>query len=245
MIVDGDMPGAIQGFLRRYRAWLVIEGVLGLLLCGTLACCLEGDLVFVLSAVWVSAGLAGLFVVGRGLRTTADAVTLFRAGLVLAGPLALIWHGGLSWAIVLLFGVAASLDLTDGWLARRHGGTEQGAVYDMETDQMLVFAASVAGVHAAGIGAWLLLAPALKYLYILFSEACGIATTDPKPQTGDNRRARVVCAMLVVILVGNLAPGIPGLVRSLASGIGLVLLVLSFADDFVYLLRHRRGWGSG
>ena len=238
------MPGAIQGFVRRYRAWLAIEGVLGLLLCGVLACCLQGELVLVLSAVWILAGLAGLFVVGRGLRTTADALTLFRAGLVLAGPLALIWNGGLSWAIFFLFAVAASLDLVDGWLARRDGGTQQGAVYDMETDQMLVFAASVAGVHTAGIGGWLLLAPALKYLYILFSEACGIPTTDPKPQTGDNRRARAVCAMLVVILVGNLVPSMPAIVRSLASGIGLVLLVLSFADDFVYLLQHRRGWGS-
>ena len=87
------------------------------------------------------------------LATPANAVTI---GRVVAMPIlvAMIVHGGSSWAAVGFWFVISCTDGLDGWLARRHGTTRSGAFLDPLADKVVVLAAMVALV-ANGSFSWL------------------------------------------------------------------------------------------
>ena len=172
--------------------------------------------------------------------TVADRVTLVRAwGVAALYPLGFFW--GATWGLLALACLWASLDLIDGALARRFGATAFGAVFDMEMDQLMVTALALLGVLFTGLGPWLLLFPALRYIHLLLLRHRNLPRLDPKPKAGDNRRARLICALVVVVLLSNLLPLTIALEwRALANGLALALLVWSFADDFVFIATHQR-----
>lgn len=179
----------------------------------------------------------GALCVGAGAGATiADRVTLARvlgtlAVAVLIGVEARVtW---LSWALLL---VTALVDLVDGWCARRFGGSEAGAVLDMEADQGFVLLASVAAVSTGTVGPWILLLPGFKYLYVLFAFASGFPPHDPKPRPEGNGRGKVVCFFVVASLVTILAPPLPRAVDTALGIAAVAALALSFGSDARYLV---------
>lgn len=225
-----------QSGYRRWLDWTTLAG-LGLLLLAVVA-----PLNAVLMAI-VFHGAAGLslWVLKSHSATPADRLTLVRgAGIMALYPAAL---AGGHWLLLLsLASFLAALDLVDGWIARRTGGTGFGAVFDMEMDQLMVLALSLIAVQKTGMPAWLLLFPGLRYLHLATLRLGRLPRIDPKPKDGDNSRARFICAVVIVVLLSNFIPGGTDLPRLLLNAVALILLIWSFADDFVFIfsrLRHR------
>ncbi len=217
-----------------YRSWLLVEAATGLLLVSLLTVLPRGSSVLVVS-VWSAISFLSLVWLGGGLRTRADAVTAVRVMLLLGW----MWAARPSWPWSIVLALVLFLDLVDGWLARRSGSSEEGAVYDMEADQLGVLVLAYAA-HARGLPAWVLLLPALKYAGILVSTFFGLPVHDPKPKAGDNRRGRFVCGFVFVALWIGVSPLSEVGFKTALAAAALSLLVLSFADDFRFLLRHRR-----
>lgn len=170
-------------------------------------------------------------------RRAADVVTILRFGMLLA----VLSFGAAGWdawtwtaAVVVVV-----LDLVDGAIARRFGGSAEGAILDMEADQFTVL--GLAGlVVAHGGGAHVLVLPAMRYVFVLAMWWAGAPAHDPKPVNGDNRRGRRICAAVMVALLFALLPGLPALPRDLATLAAVLLLGWSFTGDAKFLLAHRR-----
>ena len=172
-------------------------------------------------------------------RRPADWVTLARA-LLLCGVLAQAGlTGALGLTAWLLAGAALAADLLDGVVARRWGGSAAGAVLDMEADQAATLGLAVLAVVPCGVGPWVLALPALRYGFVLLGWLLALPAHDPKPKDGDNRRARRICACTMLLLWLALVPAAaPGL-RAACGGLALGLLLYSYADDLLFLLRRR------
>lgn len=105
--------------------------------------------------------------------TPADRVTLFRA--VLAGGCATIVVLSLlgdvpsrSWLLFALAAPALSLDVVDGWVARRTGtANAHGARLDMETDAAFLAVLSIPVSFL--VGPWALAIGAMRYLFVAAS----------------------------------------------------------------------------
>jgi phosphatidylglycerophosphate synthase len=180
---------------------------------------------------------------GGGPRTPADVLTLLRLLILFAGvALLVLFH--LPLFALMLFTVSLLLDLVDGWLARRHGETAWGAVYDMESDQAWVMGIAI-GIHALHPAvAWVLLFPALRFLQVLFLKFTRLPARDPKPVDGNNTRARTVFAIVAGGLLLSLWPDLPtGLRTGLLLGC-LLLLSGSFLSDQCHLWKQRRKGGA-
>ncbi len=172
--------------------------------------------------------------------SVADGVTRGR-GLLLCG--AFLWAGEApaasgGWLLWTLLAAAVLADLLDGWAARRFGGSEQGALLDMETDQLTTFV--LAWLGAAKVGPWLLLLPAFRYGYVLAgSWWLGLPVHDPKPRAGDNRQAKLLCALVMAAQLTLLAPIVPLTVAQGLGALAVAALVWSFGSDLVWLLHTR------
>ena len=198
-------------------------------------------------AAWLAPG-AVLFVASyttlwislRPRGTPADYATLARFLALLA---ALIWAGvageitGPIWTLWLVVVVS---DLVDGWLARRFGGSEQGEVLDMETDQLTTLGLASVVTVLAGAGVWTLLLPGLKYVFALGMLARGVDAHQAKPVDGDNTRGKRICAAVMSLLLACAFPLTPPPLRIAASLVAVVLLGYSFSSDAVFLLRGAR-----
>ncbi|MBX3463686.1 MAG: CDP-alcohol phosphatidyltransferase family protein [Planctomycetes bacterium] len=179
---------------------------------------------------------ASLVVVLRAGRRAADVVTLVRFAVLLAA--AWLEERGWPWFWAVAV-VAVLLDLVDGAVARRWGGSAAGAVLDMETDQLTVLGLA-ALVTARGGGDHVLLLPLLRCLFVLAMWWAGAPAHDPKPVHGDNRRGRRVCASVMVVLLLAIWPPMPVLVGDALTAGAVLLLAWSFAGDATFLLAHRR-----
>jgi phosphatidylglycerophosphate synthase len=172
----------------------------------------------------------------RAGRRAADGVTIAR----FVGLLVAIWlaEGGSPSAWLVAVAVVL-LDLVDGAVARRFGGSPQGAVLDMETDQLTVLGLSMLVVLGGG-GVHVLLLPALRYLFVLWMWWAVAPAHEPKPVDGDNRRGRFVCACVMVALLVALWPALPPLLGDAVTAVAALLLAWSFSGDARFLLAHRR-----
>ena len=194
-----------------------------------------------LFAVW--GGAAGTsyvvlwFVLGAG-RRVADFVTLLRFVGLLAVTF-FIWRaGGPTWGLWAACVAVVCADLLDGYFARRFGGSDSGAVLDMETDQLTTLALAILLHAVCGVGAWVLLLPGFRYLYILFLLPMGMPVHDPKPRDGDNRRAKYICAAMMVLMLIALMPTVADATRSAVCGVAVLLLAWSYVSDVVFLVRR-------
>ena len=189
--------------------------------------------------VAIAVSLSTLAAVLTAPRSWADVVTLLRAAMVAAVVCAPWWLGGGPWWAWSLLALALAGDLLDGAIARRFGGSPHGASLDMECDQLAVLAMSWL-IVARGGGEHALLLPAMRYAFVIVAWFKSIPADDPKPVDGDNRRGRLVCAIVVIAMLVSLAPWTPLALTDALTAASAGLLGWSFASDWQYLFARRR-----
>lgn len=188
--------------------------------------------------VWAVLGIGYLFVHIDGHRRWADRVTAVRVSLcvlLFAGhaldPRPGWWKVGVAILIIVLDGV-------DGALARRHGPTERGAVFDMESDALYVITLCGVAHLSLGCGRWIFIAGLLRPLYVCLWAVLLLFVEPPSPnRKGGSQRGRLTFLVLIISLITNLAPIIPFAVKQVFSAMTVALLCISFAIDTVATLR--------
>jgi phosphatidylglycerophosphate synthase len=170
----------------------------------------------------------------------ANAVTLAR-GVLALDLLALIGSppsAMLHWSIVTLALLALVLDGVDGRVARRRGETSAfGARFDMETDALLIMVLAALAWTQGKAGPWILLAGALRYLFVAASLALPWLAAPLPP----SRRRQAACVAQIASLILCLAPFMAPPVSAAIGLAGLVTLLGSFAADVAWLARRARG----
>jgi phosphatidylglycerophosphate synthase len=170
----------------------------------------------------------------------ANAVTLAR-GVLALDLLALLGSPPstvLAWSIVALAIVALVLDGVDGRVARRRGETSAfGARFDMETDALLILVLAALAWGQGKAGAWILLAGALRYLFVAASLVAPWLAAPLPP----SRRRQTVCVVQIVSLILCLAPFVAPPASAVIGFAGLAALIGSFAADVAWLARRARG----
>lgn len=229
----------------RHRAWLLSQSLLWL---PWLA--LAGAYGAVASPAWRLATLAlaaasyALLVLNVGaFRTVADRVTIARFTLLLVGASIASARGSLDHTVWIVFGVALAGDLVDGFCARRYGASEAGAILDMETDQFAFLVVGLTAVSIAGLPWVLLVLPALRLVKLAAYALSRVDAHQPRPRSGDNSAARLLCAVATALLWLALLPGAPSVWPWTSGGTAAALLVFSFrvdAQDLIVAIRTRR-----
>jgi len=170
----------------------------------------------------------------------ANAVTLAR-GVLAIDLLALLGSPPspvLAWSIVALALVALVLDGVDGSVARRRGETSAfGARFDMETDALLILVLAALAWSHGKAGPWILLAGALRYLFVAASLVLPWLAAPLPP----SRRRQTVCVVQIASLILCLAPFVAPPASAAIGLAGLVALLGSFAADVAWLARRARG----
>jgi len=136
--------------------------------------------------------------------------------------------------LVTLSAAALTLDLIDGWIARRtNTATAFGARFDGEVDAFLILALSV--YVAPEYGAWVLLIGAARYVFLL-GEWLLPWMRAPLPR----RRWRLlVAAMQGIVLTVAAADVLPRSLTQTLLGAALVLLAASMSECVWWLWRRR------
>ncbi len=136
--------------------------------------------------------------------------------------------------LVTLSAAALTLDLIDGWIARRTDtATAFGARFDGEVDAFLILALSV--YVAPEYGAWVLLIGAARYVFLL-AEWLLPWMRAPLPR----RRWRLlVAAMQGIVLTVAAADVLPRSLTQALLGAALVLLAASMSECVWWLWRRR------
>ena len=169
----------------------------------------------------------------------ANLVTLVRGALalLLAALIGSAPSAALAWASVALTLIALALDGVDGALARKRGETSAfGARFDMETDALTILVLCALVWQQGKAGAWVLIAGALRYLFV----AAGFALPWLKRALPPSRRRQAVCVAQIASLIVCLLPLVtPPASTAVALG-GLAALLASFAVDVAWLARDAR-----
>ncbi|MGQ2907769.1 MAG: CDP-alcohol phosphatidyltransferase family protein [Aliihoeflea sp.] len=168
----------------------------------------------------------------------ANAVTLFRAGLVALVAATLFAPAPRGDAALLIGGLAfliLALDGVDGWLARRTGlASTFGARFDLEIDALFVLVLSALAFTNDKAGVWVLLIGAMRYAFFF----AGRLTPKLEAPLPDSMRRKAVCVIQIAALGLLLLPQVqPPHSIWIAAG-ALVLLAWSFAVDTLHLLRR-------
>jgi phosphatidylglycerophosphate synthase len=169
----------------------------------------------------------------------ANAVTLARGAIAL-DLLALLGSAPsvvLAWSIVALAQLALALDGVDGKVARSRGEASAfGARFDMETDAVLILVLCALAWQQGKAGAWILLAGALRYLFV----AAGFALPWLARALPPSRRRQAACVVQIASLILCLLPVVVPPASAAVALVGLALLLASFAADVVWLARDSR-----
>lgn len=128
------------------------------------------------------------------------------------------------------------LDGLDGWAARRTAmSSEFGARFDMETDALLVMVLSVLVWQWNKAGAWIVLAGAMRYLFVVATWGWSWMTRELFTST----RRKVICVVQIVGLTVVLLPALVPPASAWLSATLLALLSYSFLADTVWLWQQR------
>lgn len=158
------------------------------------------------------------------------------AGLVVSGLVpARRRDPALGWAVVGVAVPMLALDAVDGAVARRTVATARGARFDMETDAAAVLVLSVAAAPVTG--PWVLLAGAMRYLFVL----AGRVVPPLRGPLPPSRARRVVAAVQGPALLLAVAPVVPAAVAVPGCAAALAALLWSFGRDALGLARRGRG----
>ncbi|MEQ6903778.1 CDP-alcohol phosphatidyltransferase family protein [Nocardioides sp. YIM 152588] len=184
-----------------------------------------------LQAIVVALLARGLAAAGTTALGAANLVTLVRsvltcavAGLVVAS----LAEPGPSAAIVALAAPALVLDAVDGRVARRtRTATPLGALFDMETDALLILALSVDA--ATRVGWWVLLIGLARYLLLLAQRVVAPLRGEIAPR----RWRKAVAALQGVALLAVCSGLLPGAAATGLLAVALGALLLSFGTEVV------------
>jgi phosphatidylglycerophosphate synthase len=169
----------------------------------------------------------------------ANAVTLAR-GVIVLDLLAVLGSApsvALAWSIVALALLALALDGVDGKVARsRDEASAFGARFDMETDAALIIVLCALAWQQDKAGAWILLAGALRYLFV----AAGFARPWLASPLAPSRRRQAACVVQIASLCVCLLPVVVPPASVVVALVGLAVLLGSFAADVGWLARRAR-----
>jgi len=147
-------------------------------------------------------------------------------------------EGAIGYTLFLLLIGIETTDFIDGYLAKRTGPTPFGATWDMEADAFFLFLLSFIAHFIFGLGAWVLLIGAIRYIFAF------VFTVLPRPSVYPRvfrLFAKSVCVYAVLALISLTAPFLsPLLGRGLAAA-ATVLLAVSFLWELGLGLREQRG----
>jgi len=158
-----SVPAVQRWFMAQAAVWLVVLVVAA----WGLVRAASGHWVFYAAPILAAVCYGALWRILRAGRRAADWVTLARFVGFQALFVAVVLSGKITWALWIGLVAVVLLDLADGWTARRFGGSEAGAVLDMETDQLGVLGLALLACGYAKVGIWILLLPVFKYVYVL------------------------------------------------------------------------------
>ena len=140
-----------------------------------------------------------------------------------------------AWAAALGSTGSTLLDGVDGWMARREGmASDFGARYDMEIDALLILALAVLAWQNGKADAWVVLAGAMRYLFVAAGYVWHWMTAPLPPST----RRKAVCVIQIVGLSVAVAPFVPVPFSRAIALVTLVSLTWSFGVDVLWLKRH-------
>jgi CDP-diacylglycerol--glycerol-3-phosphate 3-phosphatidyltransferase len=174
-------------------------------------------------------------------------VTLSRGGLVaaLAGFGALTPRPAIAWLPALLYGVGVTLDLLDGFLARRtERTTVLGAKLDMAIDTTGFLVAPLVGVLWGQLPAWYLSLSAARYLFKL---GCAIRRRRGKPVFAlpPSRVRRPLAGVQMGVITLALMPIVPlATIRPLAAVV-LAASLSVFVRDYLAVVGVAGGADTG
>ncbi len=166
----------------------------------------------------------------------ANVVTLVRGALV-ALLIAMVGERAVlaPWLATVIATTVILLDGGDGWLARHtHMSSPFGARFDMEVDAALVAALAMLAWRFDKVGVWVLLSGAMRYL---FAAAAAFIPLLRQP-LAPSYRAKSIAVFQMLALVVAIAPASSAMLANAVAAIALVLLLLSFLLDIVWLARH-------
>ena len=167
----------------------------------------------------------------------ANVVTTVR-GLLVSLVIALVGEAptaAAAWAAALASTGSTLLDGVDGWMARHEGmESDFGARYDMEIDALVILALAVLTWQNGKAGAWIVLAGAMRYLFVAAGYVWHWMTAPLPPST----RRKAVCVIQIVGLIIAVAPFVPVALSRAIALITLVSLTWSFGVDVLWLRRH-------
>jgi phosphatidylglycerophosphate synthase len=140
-----------------------------------------------------------------------------------------------AWAAAAIGLVATLLDGVDGWLARRTGmASTFGARYDMEVDALLIMALALLAWQHDKAGAWILLAGAMRYLFV----AAGYVWHWLDAPLPPSMRRKAVCVVQIAGLGVVVSPFVASPMSVVCAAATLAALVWSFGLDVLWLRRH-------
>lgn len=167
----------------------------------------------------------------------ANSVTLLRAGLttLLLGLVGCSTTALNTWMPSVVALGALCLDGVDGWLARHEGSvTAFGARFDMEIDALFILVLALLALQTGKVGLWIMALGALRYGFV----ATGLLLPWLRAPLPPRKWRQTVCVIQALVLIACLTPWVePGLATLLAA-MTLILVLLSFAADILWLWRH-------
>jgi phosphatidylglycerophosphate synthase len=164
----------------------------------------------------------------------ADLVTGIRLGMAIGIGVSVLCgtpQGGLVTALLLL---ALSTDAADGWIARRTATTRFGARFDLETDAVLLGAASLAAMPVAG--PFVLAAPLLRPTWLLAGQVLPWLQRPLPPSL----RRRILCALPIFLLLAVPWPLAGSRLAVPAAVLAVLMLASSFLIDLAHQWQQRR-----
>lgn len=168
----------------------------------------------------------------------ANRVTLMRAVLIVLLTAMLPLPAFINEHHMMVFSVALTalaLDGVDGWVARyTHTESRFGARLDMELDAFFILMLCLMLVIQGKAGLWIMAIGAMRYLFV----AAARVWPWLENELPVSYRRKTLCVWQVSTLMTCLLPWVTTPWSNLALALALLLLLVSFAMDIVYLYRR-------
>ncbi|HKE14261.1 MAG TPA: CDP-alcohol phosphatidyltransferase family protein [Kofleriaceae bacterium] len=178
---------------------------------------------------WTLVAFGYLFARIRGHRRAADLVTGARVLLCVVLFASHSLEPSPAWWKVAVAIAIIALDAVDGWVARRAGPSEVGAVFDMESDAFyLVTMCGIAYLYL-GVHPVVFVMGALRPLYVVGWAVLRLFVEPRSPNRKGTRLGRVVHFATVVALIADLSPALPVGAKTAIAGAGSALILYSYA----------------